>query len=388
VILVLRALGVGDLATAVPAIRGLKAAYPREPLALAVPAWLAPLVDLIGGVSSVVDVAGLDAPLPPGLRPAIAVNLHGCGPESHRLLRSVSPGKLWAFANAEADHFDGPEWAPPALIGQITEPEKILASRAAQTTPHPGWVGTKVAAEPENTSTISTGEEHEVAKWCRLLNYYGVDADQHELGLAIPKIEVPRRTTIIHPGAKSGTRRWPRERFAAVARALRADGHTILVTGAAGERDEAVRIAEAAGLDAQHVPETGLGELAALVAHARLVISGDTGISHIATAYGTPSVTLFGPMSPQRWGPPDRPYHRKLWKGTRSEPGDRPGPPHPALLAISVQEVLDEVRTAEEGVSERHANRIFPVLRGIHPGPAHRAGPNGAGGGFSEPLDL
>lgn len=300
-ILVLRALGLGDLATAVPAIRGLRTACPAEPLSLAAPAGLTPLISLIGGVSSVVDLPGLDAPLPPGLHPSIAVNLHGCGPQSHRLLQSLSPAKLWAFANAEAGHLDGPEW---------------------------------------------TGEEHEVARWCRLLSSYGVHADQQELGLAIPRIEVPRRMTIIHPGAKSGTRRWPPERFAAVARALRADGHTIVVTGAADERAAAVRVAEAAGLDGKAVPYTEIDELAALVAHARLVISGDTGISHLATAYGTPSVTLFGPMSPARWGPPDRPYHRKLWKGTRSEPGDRPGPPHPALLAIGVQEVLDEARTA------------------------------------------
>jgi ADP-heptose:LPS heptosyltransferase len=342
VILVLRALGLGDLATAVPAIRGLKAAFPGERLVLAAPAGLTPLISLIGGVSSVVDLAGLEGSLPV-LRPSIAVNLHGCGPESHRLLQQVEPGKLWAFANAEAGHFDGPAWE---------------------------------------------FEEHERAKWCRLLDYYGVPADQHELGLAIPRIEVPRRKTIIHPGAKSGTRRWPPERFAELARALRAYGHDILVTGAADERSLAVRVAEAAGLDHRAAPETELDELAALVAHARLVISGDTGISHLATAYGTPSVTLFGPMSPDRWGPPDRPYHRKLWKGTRSEPGDRPGPPHPALLAIGVDEVLGEVKSAEEGVSVRHANRIFPVLRGIHPGPAHRAGENGAGGGFPEPVDL
>ncbi|MEV6848031.1 glycosyltransferase family 9 protein [Actinoplanes sp. NPDC051411] len=302
-ILILRALGLGDLATAVPAIRGLRAAYPGERLALAAPAGLTPLIELIGGVEAVIDTpglgaalpGGLGAALPGGLSPSIAVNLHGSGPESHRLLQSVAPAKLWAFACAEAGFSDGPPWI---------------------------------------------AEEHEVARWCRLLRYYGVDADQQELGLATPRAEVPHGVTIIHPGAKSGTRRWPPDRFAAVARALRADGHTVVVTGAAAERPLAVRVAEAAGLSDRDVPATGLDELAALVAHARLVISGDTGISHLATAYRTPSVTLFGPMSPARWGPPDRPYHRTLWKGTRSEPGDRPGPPHPALLAIGEKEVL------------------------------------------------
>jgi ADP-heptose:LPS heptosyltransferase len=307
VILVLRALGVGDLATAVPAVRGLRAAHPREPLVLAAPAWLTPLVDLIGGVDRVVDTDGL-APrrwqLDP---PRLAVNLHGRGPQSHRLLRAAAPARLWAFANAEAGCHDGPVWSD---------------------------------------------EEHEVHRWCRLLRHHGVVADENDLSLAIPEVPVPRGVTIIHPGAKSPSRRWPADRFAAVARRLRSAGHHVLITGSAAEQGLRVRVAERAGLDVSAAPGTGLAELAALVAHARLVISGDTGIAHLATAYRTPSVTLFGPMSPARWGPPDRPCHRPLWLGARSEPGDRPGPGvHPALLAIGAEEVL--AAAAEVGAAVR-----------------------------------
>ena len=300
-ILALRALGLGDLLTAVPALRGLRAAFPDEPLALAAPAGLTPLIDLIGGVGPVVPTDGLTPRSWEIERPEIGVNLHGCGPQSHRRLEQARPGKLWAFANHQAGHFDGPAWAD---------------------------------------------DEHEVARWCRLVRYYGVPATDSDLGLAVPDVDVPRGVTIVHPGAKSPTRRWPPERFAAVARRLRADGHRVLVTASPDERPLAVRVAAGAGLDERAVPTTGLAELAALVAHARLVISGDTGIAHLATAYGTPTVTLFGPMSPARWGPPDRPQHRPLWHGTHSEPGDRPGPPHPALLAIGEQEVLEAAAAA------------------------------------------
>jgi len=295
VILTLRALGVGDLATSVPAIRGLRAAFPGEVLTLAAPGWLTPLIDLIGGVDQVMPTDGL-APRSWDLpRPEIAVNLHGSGPESHRLLQAARPGKLWAFANAAAGHLDGPGF---------------------------------------------TGDEHEVHRWCRLLRHYGVPADESDLALALPDLDVPHGVTLVHPGAKSPTRRWPPARFAAVARRLRAAGHRVLVTGSPAERPTAVRVAVGAGLDESSVPVTGLRDLAALVAHARLLISGDTGIAHLASAYGTPSVTLFGPMSPAGWGPPDRPYHRPLWHGTHNEPGDRPGPVHPALLAIGEEEVL------------------------------------------------
>jgi ADP-heptose:LPS heptosyltransferase len=297
VILVLRALGVGDLATAVPALRGLRAAHPGEPLLLAAPAWLTPLIDLIGGVDRVVPTDGL-APrrwdLPP---PRLAVNLHGCGPQSHRLLHAAAPGELWAFANAAAGRPDGPVWAQ---------------------------------------------EEHEVRRWCRLVRAYGVPADEADLSLAVPPVPVPGGATVVHPGAKSPSRRWPPDRFAAVARRLAATGHRVLVTGSPAERDLCRDIAARSGTVA---PATSLAELAGLVARARLVISGDTGVAHLATAYRTPSVTLFGPMSPARWGPPDRPYHRPIWHGTRSEPGDAAGPGvHPALLAVGEREVLAAAR--------------------------------------------
>ena len=78
---------------------------------------------------------------------------------------------------------------------------------------------------------------------------------------------------------------------------------------------------------------------AALVAAARVVVCGDTGVAHLATAYRRPSVVLFGPVSPHLWGPPDRPQHVVLWHGDGT--GDPWGTTlDPALDAIDVDEVL------------------------------------------------
>ncbi|BAL90230.1 putative glycosyltransferase [Actinoplanes missouriensis 431] len=315
-ILILRALGVGDLAASAPALRGLRAAFPGETLCLATPPWLTPLVEAIGGgpmngsghgaaIDRIIPATELEPLTGAPANPQIAANLHGSGPESHRQLQALRPGKLWAFANRPAGHQDGP-----------------------------GWLD----------------EEHEVHRWCRLVRYYGVPCDPEDLDLAAPDAEVTRGVTIIHPGAKSPARRWPPDRYASVARRLRSAGHRVLITGSAAEQDMCVRVSEAAGLGPGAVARTSLTELLALVAGARLVISGDTGIAHLATGYRTPSVTLFGPVSPARWGPPeDRPWHRPIWHGTRSERGDLPGPVHPALLAVTVDEVLaaaEEVQRA------------------------------------------
>ncbi|WP_422739481.1 glycosyltransferase family 9 protein [Micromonospora sp. WMMD729] len=308
-ILVLRALGVGDLVTAVPALRALRAAYPDHELVLAAPAGLAPLVDLVGGVDELVDTAGLDGPLRPGRAPAVAVNLHGRGPQSHRLLAAARPGRLVAYANADAGFADGPRWAD---------------------------------------------EEHEVDRWCRLLSWYDIPTDRRDLGLRRPEVAgLPVGATLLHPGSNVPAKRWPAERFAALARALRERGHRVLVTGSADERALAERVAGAAGLppDAVLAGRTDLGALAALVADARLVVSGDTGVAHLATAYGTASVVLFGPVPPAVWGPPpDRPRHRALWAGAGDWPRWDGVGSHPTLAALRLDEVLAAVDEVERVV--------------------------------------
>lgn len=66
---------------------------------------------------------------------------------------------------------------------------------------------------------------------------------------------------------------------------------------------------------------------------------GDTGVAHLATALGRPSVVLFGPTPPSAWGPPPgRHRHRVLWAGRAGDP--RAAVPDPGLLDIAVADVL------------------------------------------------
>lgn len=301
-LLVLRALGLGDLLTCVPAIRAIARAFPEHYRVLAAPLYLAPLVRLCGGIDEIVDAAPL-MPLNEDLANVeVAINLHGRGPQSHRVLLQTNPRRLVAFANAEIPGTqEFPEWRP---------------------------------------------DEHETGRWCRLLRESGIPADANDLEIVAPRGDARSRGAIVvHPGAASESRRWPADRWIDLCARLAREGHRIVMTGSASEFRRCRYIARAAHLPIQAVlaGKTDLEDLACIVSSARAIVCGDTGMAHIATALRTPSVVLFGPTSPRYWGPPsNRPYHRVIWRGILGDPHA----PYvdPGLASIAVDEVLAELR--------------------------------------------
>ncbi|HWD02099.1 MAG TPA: glycosyltransferase family 9 protein [Amycolatopsis sp.] len=302
-VLVLRALGIGDLLTAVPALRALHEAHPDERLVLAAPRELKDLAELVDAVDELLPTVGLGELTWPGPPPKLAVNLHGRGPESIRDLLATEPGTLLTHRHPDLPDVPGLDWR---------------------------------------------ADIHEVDRWCRLVEHAHLHCDRSALRLpAPPGPSVAPGAVVVHPGAAYPSRRWPPERFAYVARELARDGHRVVLTGSTGEHDLARGIAERAGLpdDAVLAGRAGLAELASLVAGAALVLCGDTGIGHLATAFATPSVLLFGPTPPRFWGPPpEARQHRVLWAGDIGDPhGDCPDG---GLLLLGEDRVLDAARTA------------------------------------------
>ena len=312
-LVVLRALGLGDAVTAAPALRALARAFPSHRRLLAAPRALAPIVRLVDAgsgepaVHKVVHTAGLE-PLDVSLGDAdVAVNLHGRGPESHRLLLATRPRRLIAFEHAAVPRSSGGAF----------------------------W----------------RAREHEVRRWCRLLCESGIPADPAELDLRRPPAGPPPAAigaTVIHPGAASPARRWPPERWTVVARRELALGRRLIFTGTDAEVPLARSVARAAGAPENAVlaGRTDLESLAAIVAAAGRVVCGDTGVAHLATAFRRPSVVLFGPTAPDAWGPPpNRPSQRALWAGRAGDPHGRVV--DPGLLEISPEQVIDALTAIE-----------------------------------------
>ncbi len=112
------------------------------------------------------------------------------------------------------------------------------------------------------------------------------------------------RFVAIHPGASGPTKAWPPERWAALADALAERGLRIVLTGGPAEADLAAQVAALMRHPALSVAgATGIGQLAALLSRAALVVGGDTGPLHIAVSQGVPTIHLFGPSDPGRFGP-------------------------------------------------------------------------------------
>src|SRR5690625_3815712 len=113
-VLVLRALGLGDALTAVPALRGIRRAWPHRRVVLAAPGHLGEWLTGFGLIDAVLPTVGLE-PLPEaGPGGHLAVNLHGCGPRSHHILSATRPAQTVTFANTSAGH--------PARPGDIGLP--------------------------------------------------------------------------------------------------------------------------------------------------------------------------------------------------------------------------------------------------------------------------
>ncbi|MFJ6026742.1 glycosyltransferase family 9 protein [Pseudarthrobacter sp. NPDC092424] len=297
-LLVLRALKLGDLLVAVPALKGLRRAFPEHRLLYAAQGWLAEALDLVGGYE-LLPTHGLDQPLAkePGAVD-VAVNLHGGGPESRARIDALKAKRTIAHAGPK---HEGPPWRD---------------------------------------------DLHERERWVRLLEWHGIAADPADVGIARPQEAGPAPgAAVLHVGAAYGSRLWPAGRFAEVASVLAAAGHRVVFTGGSAEAARAVEVCRLAGLPAEAVlaGRLGLAAFAAAVAEASVVVSADTGAAHLASAYGTPSVVLFGPARPEIWGPPPGP-HVVLTRPELRRGDAFAADPDPALLGVQVSDVLAALR--------------------------------------------
>jgi heptosyltransferase-1 len=154
---------------------------------------------------------------------------------------------------------------------------------------------------------------------------------------------------LINPGAGWGAKRWPVERYAAVARVITERGLRVLVNAGPGEEPLAEAIANATGGNSEPIVPT-LAQLIALTRRIALCIAGDTGPLHLACALGRPVVGIYGPTDPSRNGPYGTRF-RVLRSPESRRDHTRHQEPEAGLMTIQPEDVLQAAGEllAEEG---------------------------------------
>ncbi|MDQ4000317.1 MAG: glycosyltransferase family 9 protein [Actinomycetota bacterium] len=318
-----RGLYLGDLVAATGALRALHRGYPGAEITLVSLPWatalaphLLPYVDRVlpypgaPGLDGGSDERNLEEFLTRvrAERFDLAVNMHGKGPTSTRLVGRFGARRTASFV---AEGNDVPNFDVEVPWDAETHESRKLLLLAQKVG---GVIGDALGdAEPELRVR---------------------DEDDRRARALLPA--APRKPlALVHPGASVTEKRWPTQGFGRVAEALTRCGYAAAITGNVKEKELTRRVAVPGSLDLGG--KTDLSTLIALVSRASVVVSNDTGPAHLAYALKTPSVTIFGPSTEiECWGPLDRGRHAVL----RGDP----------ISEVSVEDVL---RSVEALAAER-----------------------------------
>jgi len=298
-IAVFRALQLGDMLCAIPALRALRAAAPLSHVTLVGLPWATAFVKRFGMyIDDLLVFPGFPA------FPEQPAHLHA-------VPHFLAEMQRRRFDLALQMHGDG----------NLTNPLLVLfaAEHCA------GFYLPGHYCPSPDTFLPWQAQENEVRRYLRLVAALGVaaqgehlefplaDADYRALQRSDLNIPAPGTYVCLHPGARLPSRRWLPQRFAEVADRIAASGMRIVLTGTAAESGDAAEVQRAMRMPALNLcGKTELGTLAALIAQASLVVSNDTDISHLAAAVATPSVVVACGSDPVRWAPPDQGRHQAI----------------------------------------------------------------------------
>jgi heptosyltransferase-1 len=275
-ILIVRMSALGDIVHALPVLAAIRGQYPAAEVDWLAESNYAGILDLVDGLANRLVVR-------PGYARALALmrsRRYDAAIDLQGLLKSAVAARLSGARR---------------VIGFET---RVLRERAA------GWFYSETAPVADSA--------HIIQKNLAVLPLLGITPgpiafpfrDRPSRVIEHVKARAPNGFALINPSAAWPNKRWPAERFGALARRISgATGLRQFVLWGGSERPIADAVAAASQGAAEPAPETTLADLLALSRAAALMVSGDTGPVHIAAAVETPIVGLYGPTWPARNGP-------------------------------------------------------------------------------------
>ena len=286
-ILIVRLGALGDIVHAAPAAAALRAAYPDARLDWLVDVRHRHLLDLVPILSNRIAIDTR------AMRGSAGV------PHVVRALRGVG----YDFA------IDLQGLLKSAVLARLSGAERVIGFTRPQLRERAASAFYDIAVDPGPA-------RHVVDRGLALAAAAGATSAVRRFPFAPPASEAPSRAraalgvgagepfAALNPGAAWPNKRWPADRFGAVASALRdRAGLRSIVLWGPGEEALAYEVCDTSVGAARPAPRTSLDDLIAILADAALVVSGDTGPLHLAAAAGTPIVGIYGPTDPARNGP-------------------------------------------------------------------------------------
>lgn len=180
--------------------------------------------------------------------------------------------------------------------------------------------------------------------------------------LARARIDPDQSLALINPGGNRESKRWPPERFAAVADHLsRRHGLRVLVNGSPAERPVVEQVMRQSREALVSLPDLGItpGALKAIIARCRIVVTNDTGPRHFAVALGVPVVTLFGPTDP-RWTLVPAPAGEIMLVADPSLPPELVADDHPDRCRIDRIGLAQAIEAVDRLLTQRRGSPQTP----------------------------
>ena len=297
-VLIVRLGALGDVVHAIPVAAALRRAYPQARIDWLVSAKHREILDLVPAIDRRLVIN--DRPST-GSRQADTpgTSLWGAIGELRRARYDVVLDLQGLIKSALLARLSG----APRILGFAASYSREGLARMFYTESYdPGRGGLYDARETRHVVAINLG----------LLALLGITADAPEFPIADTESAAARwaseqtngRYALLNPGAAWPNKRWPPSRLAAVAQELHTrHGLMSVVLWGPGEEQLAQAVVAEAPDAALLSPKTTIADLVALTRGAALMVSGDTGPTHIAAAVGTPLVGIYGPTRPARNGP-------------------------------------------------------------------------------------
>ena len=279
-ILIVRLGSLGDLVHTLPAVAAIRRRFPHATIDWLVDAPHRAFLELVPIVSSLVVLPARTAAAWLETRRTLRANEYDVALDFQGLLKSAALARLSGAKRVIG--FDRAALREAMAAPLYTERVKVDDSQHV-IRKNLQLAGTLVGAQTSLEFPIASVASPDVDRYLKTIN---------------------EPFALLNVGAAWPNKRWPADRFGALARHLR-DRHGMrsVILWGPGETDAARAVVAASNGAAEIAPETSLPDLVALARHASLIVSGDTGPTHIAGALGVPIVALFGPTTPVRNGP-------------------------------------------------------------------------------------